>query len=113
MNRRLRVNRRALYGFAVMHGLPARPFTPGPPIHTCPSRCTTTRTASATTTTAGSTLDGRLHTLSREVHTLSHARSHPCTPVHTSGRYVYEVEEVLKKYPKLKFVWVHAGVSRR
>jgi len=27
--------------------------------------------------------------------------------------YVYEVEEVLKKYPTLKFVWVHAGVSRR
>jgi len=30
-----------------------------------------------------------------------------------SWEYVYEVEEVLKKYPKLKFVWVHAGVSRR
>jgi len=27
--------------------------------------------------------------------------------------YVYEVEAVLKKYPTLKFVWVHAGVSRR
>ena len=27
--------------------------------------------------------------------------------------YVYEVEEVLTKYPTLKFVWVHAGVSRR
>ena len=27
--------------------------------------------------------------------------------------YVYEVEEVLKEYPKLCLVWVHAGVSRR
>ena len=27
--------------------------------------------------------------------------------------YVHEVEDVLKKYPKLRFVWVHAGVSRR
>jgi len=27
--------------------------------------------------------------------------------------YVYEVEEVLKKFPTLKLVWVHAGVSRR
>ena len=27
--------------------------------------------------------------------------------------YVYEVEEVLEKYPKLCMVWVHAGVSRR
>ena len=27
--------------------------------------------------------------------------------------YVHEVEEVLTKYPKLKFTWVHAGVSRR
>jgi len=27
--------------------------------------------------------------------------------------YVFEVEEVMKKHPKLKMVWVHAGVSRR
>jgi hypothetical protein len=27
--------------------------------------------------------------------------------------FVCEVEEVLIKYPKLKFVWVHSGVSRR
>jgi len=27
--------------------------------------------------------------------------------------YVHEVEDVLKKFPKLKFTWVHAGVSRR
>jgi len=29
------------------------------------------------------------------------------------GEYVHEVEDVLKRYPKLVFVWVHAGVSRR
>jgi len=27
--------------------------------------------------------------------------------------YVHEVENALKKHPKLKFIWVHAGVSRR
>jgi len=31
----------------------------------------------------------------------------------SSFHYVSEVEEVLKKHPKLHFVWVHAGVSRR
>jgi len=30
-----------------------------------------------------------------------------------SWHYVHEVEDVLKRFPKLKFVWVHAGVSRR
>ena len=27
--------------------------------------------------------------------------------------YIHEVEKVLDKYPRLKFTWVHAGVSRR
>ena len=45
----------------------------------------------------------------------------PCLVHHNSDRvgdkdntweYLYEVENVLKKYPKMKFVWVHAGVSR-
>ena len=30
-----------------------------------------------------------------------------------SWHYVHEVEDVLNRYPQLKFVWVHAGVSRR
>jgi len=46
----------------------------------------------------------------------------PCCVHHNADRvgdedggfhYVGEVEEVMKKYPKLKMVWVHAGVSRR
>jgi len=46
----------------------------------------------------------------------------PCLVHHNADRvgdkdgdfeYIHEVKEVLKKYPKLKFVWVHAGVSRR
>lgn len=32
---------------------------------------------------------------------------------HDSYSYVGEVEEVLKEFPKLHFVWVHAGISRR
>jgi len=31
----------------------------------------------------------------------------------SNWQYTHEVEEVLQKYPKLKFIWVHAGVSRR
>jgi hypothetical protein len=27
--------------------------------------------------------------------------------------YVYELEEVLEKYPRLKFIWAHCGASRR
>jgi len=46
----------------------------------------------------------------------------PCLVHHNADRvgdvddkceYVHEVAEVLAKYPTLKFVWVHAGVSRR
>jgi len=45
----------------------------------------------------------------------------PCLVHHNSGRvgdisdgsfYLHEVEDVLERYPTLKFVWVHAGASR-
>jgi hypothetical protein len=46
----------------------------------------------------------------------------PCLVHHNADRvgdnddkweYVHEVEDVLTRHPQLKFVWVHAGVSRR